>query len=1061
MGDNNPNKLSSLTSMVGNMANLPNLKFKFDVSQIKHKIDEVEHVTKKTFSAITGLPIGTSSKKKSKYYYDLKNDMAPGLTEEQFAASIPEGFFKEGFDPTRYILDSLPNTNDDKELDQYLDARVNDYSRSMDYVNSKLFSRVRKNYTEFVEGMAQIHEIGVELQSSTVMCSTGRRTLAKTKKNLTHTAFFIMSRYKKRTMYQKILTDLTHIQSIVTLERMLKQSLSDGDYPTTIKLYLECRRTIHDYGHYSCIPELDSNLHQIYQVVQERIDKDFLNSCRMFNPTTYQRVFTAYKLLGRGNSILDKLKINFVDPIEPETRNIVFSHVLLSEVNVMNPEQFKGVGYKELCKSLQDEHFVNCLLAIFEYLCDIMTSLYLMNQFHVENPIEEESKIFSDISSALTRFKKTIWDTMQKQVTHLLDRKLVAFKIDDFLLILNSVTKISEIGEEFSGSPSHHLRKSIIDQSKSFFEFLHKSKVDDIRTVLENEFWTHIPVQSDFSAKVELRLDKRLKSHNNDKHLTGDQLFHAIQDNGNPFSQLISYKNKRQTSNISISPTNLTPSSSSPSLKEKEKEINKNNKDDDSSSEEEYYEEEEEDSDDENNKKNNNKKNNNNNNNKRNGNGASGGKKTKQEEKKEETKNVLVSSATISFVRNIANLEALTTKIEKTISQEKQNEDLSFTKPALFKFINRMKERLGLPLIATASSNLSSITSGLSTIGNISGISSFANLASNQFSQIKSVIKETTATVGNKQKSPNLDAMYATPAGSGQLGGGAPASPTSVRWIAPRINYSALELGDPNLMFNLPVRIIAVESLSFIEEALRVALSVFQPLLPSNHTDKINEFYAQVISIIPDLQTHFIKTTVSAYFSHACGPLYFSNTIAEERWNNKEVRGTKMVAYAEDFLKEFNKFFKRLDDAIKQQEFITAKEKKKIVVASLEFFVQQLVDGYSRVKSCSPEGRNNMVQDLLNISAKLEKLAGVPFNVSYAQNYLRGYITFAALTEPEIIQWARDHEEYPIKHVSTLVLQSVSSKIDKNQLVQHLEEMDRKRRHLSSVSTTTTTTKSN
>ncbi|EFA81850.1 hypothetical protein PPL_05082 [Heterostelium album PN500] len=1003
---------SSINLNLGSLPNLPSV-LKFDVSQLKSKIDDAAATTKKTFSAITGVTYNNTKPKKSKYYYQFK-DAAPQMAEEEFLKIIPAEFFEKDFDTTRYLLNMLPAN--DSDFSQFLDKHTDKYTRCMDYVNSKLHSRVKKNYTEFVEGMSQIHEIGVELQRSTVICATSRRTLGNTKKNLNTTAFNIMA--------------------------------NDGDYPSTIKSYHKCREILQRVSHYS-LPELSSNLNEIYGVVQERIDKDFFNCCRTFNANTYRSVFEAYKLLNRANQLLDKLEKYFVKPIEPEIRNIVYSHVLLSEEAAMNPEAYKNVEYKDLCRAVTNEHFVNCILAVFEYLSDVMTSLYLMNQFHVENPDGEESNIFADISSALTRFKKTIWDTMQKQVTALLARKLTTFKIDDFQLILNSVTKISEIGEEFSGDPSHHLKKSIIDQSKAFFDHFHKTRVDDLRTMLEHETWVNMPVAADFNAATELRLKKRMQV-DRDKQLSGEQIFYAIRDHGNPFSQLISYKNKRTSTSPTFSPT----------LESKQQQTKQEQKKEDDSDEDEELKQEiiEEDDDDDHARR------------------KLQYQKQQQLKKKkaEETPNFLVASSTISFVRYIGkylemmeqlphisldifnaicqfveyymytiysfsgyldpqgfSLEALTTKMEKTLSSGHQVEDLSFTKPALNRFINKTKERLGIPIVTQVASAVSGISTLTSFTSQLSQIKSFANDIINNTSP---TLPSATSPYSNNNNS-NIQAGTLAPTNQ---------DPSAPRWIVPRINYNGLRLGDPKeCLFNLPVRILAIESLSFVVSALNDSRPVFEGLLPGKYIDQIKSFYDNVVKIIPDLQRHLIKSSVSAIFSHQSGSFYFSKTIADQKWDVKTTTVGK-TPYIEAFLKEFQLFFKQLDDAVQKSGFITTSLKNRIIDVSFEYLVQQLVDGYSRIKKCSNEGRAVMIQDLMNLQAGLEKLSKTKIpNIAYAEHYIKGYYHLSVLQDKEIMEWATEHDEYPIKHIINLLQ---LAKVNKPMLLQQLEEMDKKRR---------------
>ena len=58
-----------------------------------------------------------------------------------------------------------------------------------------------------------------------------------------------------------------------------------------------------------------------------------------------------------------------------------------------------------------------------------------------------------------------------------------------------------EIGEEFSGSDSNSLRTTLKHVSKTYFTAYHKSKLETLRTMLENDAWAKCPVSKRFQVK--------------------------------------------------------------------------------------------------------------------------------------------------------------------------------------------------------------------------------------------------------------------------------------------------------------------------------------------------------------------------------------------------------------------------------------------------------------------------------------------------------------------------------------------------------------------------------
>jgi hypothetical protein len=57
---------------------------------------------------------------------------------------------------------------------------------------------------------------------------------------------------------------------------------------------------------------------------------------------------------------------------------------------------------------------------------------------------------------------------------------LASYKIDEFLVVLASLYRFIELGEAFSGAPSEHLRRSIKEQSKAYFENLHRARMEGL-----------------------------------------------------------------------------------------------------------------------------------------------------------------------------------------------------------------------------------------------------------------------------------------------------------------------------------------------------------------------------------------------------------------------------------------------------------------------------------------------------------------------------------------------------------------------------------------------------
>lgn len=85
----------------------------------------------------------------------------------------------------------------------------------------------------------------------------------------------------------------------------------------------------------------------------------------------------------------------------------------------------------------------------------------------------------------MDRFKKTMWDSMQRQVSTIFGSpNLAAYKIDDFLKVLDGVFQFVDIGEGFGSSVASNLRSTIVQQSKAIFENFHRNRAEEFRTMV-------------------------------------------------------------------------------------------------------------------------------------------------------------------------------------------------------------------------------------------------------------------------------------------------------------------------------------------------------------------------------------------------------------------------------------------------------------------------------------------------------------------------------------------------------------------------------------------------
>lgn len=347
----------------------------------------------------------------------------------------------------------------------------------LDVVNSKLSTLIMNSYGAFVQGMSQIHELDVDLQQSAVMCRTGRNYLGSIKGELTNPSLVILAKYRKQQAFLHIMNELTRMKAVLSEESSLKRLLAEGDYPAAISKCISCQKALGSLLQYSGVQGLRRNFSEHYKVTQDRLDEALQQLCCTFpfSPSSFQKVVAAYRILGKPERMLERLQPFFVDTVESHTSKIVKAHVVLSENNRKRPEVFRNMPLRELCSSLDEEQYGDCLRAVLEYLCDLLAAHYSMSEWlqnavrtsQSESGHDEEAAFNAELLACLARIVRPTWDNMQRIVTLLMLACKSGFKIEEFLKTLDSVYQFIELGEEFSGNTrANTLRNSIHQQSR-------------------------------------------------------------------------------------------------------------------------------------------------------------------------------------------------------------------------------------------------------------------------------------------------------------------------------------------------------------------------------------------------------------------------------------------------------------------------------------------------------------------------------------------------------------------------------------------------------------------
>ncbi|CDQ73312.1 unnamed protein product, partial [Oncorhynchus mykiss] len=120
--------------------------------------------------------------------------------------------------------------------------------------------------------------------------------------------------------------------------------------------------------------------------------------------------------------------------------------------------------------------------------------------------VVDHSYVKKKLEHGLTR----IWQEVQLKVkAYLLGTDMSNFKYEDFIGVLDVISRLMQVGEELCGSKL--LQESIKRQSVNYFKNYHRTHLEELRMILENETWDWCPVNSDFNI-TQLHVSKTVKT---------------------------------------------------------------------------------------------------------------------------------------------------------------------------------------------------------------------------------------------------------------------------------------------------------------------------------------------------------------------------------------------------------------------------------------------------------------------------------------------------------------------------------------------------------------------
>ncbi|KAG2550761.1 hypothetical protein PVAP13_9KG321000 [Panicum virgatum] len=237
-----------------------------------------------------------------------------------------------------------------------------------------------------------------------------------------------------------------------------------------------------------------------------------------------------------------------------------------------------------------------------------------------------------------------------------------------------------------------------------------------------------------------------------------------------------------------------------------------------------------------------------------------------------------------------------------------------------------------------------------------------------------------------------------------------PSSPLSMNSTFGQMDV--MPTAPPSSMFTsygLKERCAAAETVSLVARVLNRSKAHLHSVLSKNNTSAVEEFYRVLVDSVPDLTEHIHRMSARMLL-HIDG---YPEKIANAKWEVKEL-GIEHNGYVDLLLGEFKHYKTRLDHGGISKEL-----QHLLMEYGIESIAEVLVEGLSRVKRCTDEGRALMSLDLQVLINGLQHIvsANVRPKLQTVDTFIKAYY----LPETEYVHWARSHPEYSKSQVVGLV----------------------------------------
>ncbi|XP_076887217.1 uncharacterized protein LOC143537306 isoform X2 [Bidens hawaiensis] len=915
----------------------------------------------------------------------------------QALEELEEEFYEEEFDPVRHTLENLPYEESDLA---YFEGKAALRLLQLDRVTENLSRQVMEHHEVMVKGMDLVGELEKDLKVANVICMNGRRHLTSSRNEVSRDLVVNTSSKRKQSLLD-ILQILTALRRAKEMQVELETHVNEENFFKAFQVLSEYLQLLDSLSDLLAIQEMSRGVEIWLGTTLQKLDSLLLGVCQDFKETSFLTVVDAYALIGDVSGLAEKIQSFFMQEVISETHAVLKS-IVLGDLEAAEIQSSR-LTYSDLCTQIPEAEFRKCLLATLSVLFKLMCSYHSIMSFHSEykasmgqlspevqkqgadekeidsfvpdNQFPSESRDDSTgasssgspwfqlrndatvcVSQTLQRGRRNLWQLTTSRVSVLLSSAAVSStSIHQFLKIYEDLNVFILAGEAFCGAEAFDFRQKVKSICENYYLAFHKQNIHALKMVLEKESWFMMPPETIQTVSF--------------AGLVGDGAALTSQTDG---SHKLSDSAKTSTKQGGFSHWVKTGNPFSTKYDSKECDSSPNEKingvlhNGDANS------------------------NNNNNNN-------------HAVISDDENEDLLAD-----FIDEDSQLPSRIVKPKHVVNRSLSlsTEDMTAHTGSSI-CVLRLMDKYARLMQKLEIINVE-FFKGIRQLFGIffhfvfesfgprnTNPSGKANNDVNN--RLKTALSRILQDCNHWIKTASSSESYSSH------------TPLNVTFSHMDITPTSPPAHLLTTSFGLKERCAGADTISLVARLLYKSKAHLQSVLMTNNATIVEEFYLHLVDAVPDL-TEQIHRTTAKLLLHISG---YADRIASAKWEVKEL-GMEHNGYVDLLLGEFKHYKTRLAHG-----GIRPEVQDLLIEYGLENISEILVEGLSRVKRCSDEGRALMLLDLQVLINGLQHFVTV--NVKPKLQTVETFIKAYYLPETEYVHWARAHPEYTISQMVGLI----------------------------------------